>query len=134
MQLYKIKSSVLANNMPRCCLCPIAYQDVAVVLVVVEGAVVDNMTRPRPGIGQQVLGEAPPTQEVLHVPELHHTLSINIAVHTPHLRGEGRVEGDGRGEDIRGGRGRCGRGRDGWIRERRGLSLCDDSRTRPSGS
>lgn len=59
-------------------------------LVVVQGAVVDHVARPGPGVGQQVLHEVLPLGEVPHGSVLQHAPALVVAVHGPHLREEQR--------------------------------------------
>lgn len=56
-------------------------QDVALVLVIVEGTVVDHMTRSGPGVRQEVLNEVLTLHEVVQGAVLEHTPAFEVAVH-----------------------------------------------------
>lgn len=69
---------------------PVSYQDVALVLVVVQRAVVDHVTSSCPRVGQQMLHKILAFGEIPHGPVLQHTSALVVAVHGPHLKEEER--------------------------------------------
>ena len=66
----------------------VPYQDVALMLVVIERPIVDYMASSSPGVGQQMLHEVLAFGEVPHGPVLQHTSALIVAVHGPYLMEE----------------------------------------------
>lgn len=69
-----------------------SYQDVALVLVVVQGPVVNHVAGPSPGVGQQVLHKVLPLCKISHGSVFQHAPAFIVAVHWPHLREEEQRE------------------------------------------
>lgn len=62
--------------------------DVALVLVVVQGAVVDHMASACPRVRQQVLHKVLALHEIIHCAVFQDTSTLEVTIHGPHLRRE----------------------------------------------